>query len=53
MTAEERELMNVLCERIRTEEDHETFTALVRELDNLLSNKDQRLTQVDEPGRPS
>jgi hypothetical protein len=43
MTPEERERMDSLCRRIATEQDRDVFTELVRELNDLLSVKDQRL----------
>lgn len=43
MTPDERERMAVLCQRIATEQDRDTFTQLVKELNNLLSLKDHRL----------
>lgn len=43
MTPEERERMNVLCERIAKEQDHDKFVKLVQELNDLLEHKEQRL----------
>jgi len=43
MTAEEREQMNRLCERIQVEQDHQQFTRLVTQLNELLSRKEHRL----------
>ncbi len=43
MTPEERERMNVLCERIAKEQDHDKFVKLVQELNDLLEHKGQRL----------
>ena len=43
MTPEERERMNVLCERIAKEQDHDKFVKLVQELNDLLDHKEQRL----------
>ena len=37
--------MQVLCERIAKEQDHEKFVALVQELNNLLDHKEQRLEE--------
>jgi hypothetical protein len=47
MTPEERERMDSLCRRIATEQDRDVFTELVRELNDLLSVKDQRLEYKD------
>ena len=43
MTPDERERMELLCQRIATEQDRDKFTQLVRELNDLLSAKDHRL----------
>jgi hypothetical protein len=43
MTSEERERMNWLCLEIQEETDHARFTALVRELNDLLESKEHRL----------
>lgn len=43
MTPDERERMHILCERIAKEQDHEKFVQLVRELNDLLDHKEQRL----------
>jgi hypothetical protein len=43
MTPEERERMTSLCQRIATEQDRDAFTQLVKELNDLLSQKDHRL----------
>jgi hypothetical protein len=43
MTPDERERMAILCERIATEEDHDKYTALVKQLDDLLGDKERRL----------
>jgi hypothetical protein len=43
MTPDERERMAILCERIATEKDHDRFTALVKQLDDLLRDKERRL----------
>jgi hypothetical protein len=45
MTPDERERMQVLCERIAKEQDHERFVELVQELNNLLDHKEQRLEE--------
>lgn len=43
MTAEERERMNSLCQRIADEKDPHTFTTLTEELNDLLERKEKRL----------
>jgi len=43
MTPEERDRMHALCARIEVEKDHEEFTRLVQELNDLLEGKDRRL----------
>jgi len=43
MTAEERERMHILCERIAKEQNHDKFVKLVQELNDLLDHKEQRL----------
>jgi hypothetical protein len=43
MTPEEREEMNRLCELIQTEKDPNKFDNLVRELNNLLEAKHERI----------
>ena len=43
MTPEERDRMNWLCMRIAEEKDPETFDALVKELNDLLEVKHQRI----------
>ena len=43
MTPEERERMTSICQRIATEQDRDVFTQLVKELNDLLSQKDHRL----------
>ncbi len=43
MTPDERERMQILCERMTTEQDPQAFTALVEQLNNLLDPKDRRL----------
>ncbi|MBZ5688876.1 MAG: hypothetical protein LAP86_28030 [Acidobacteriia bacterium] len=44
VTPEEREQMNLLCRRIQEENDPKTFGGLVRQLDELLSTQEERLT---------
>lgn len=43
MTPDEREKMAILCERIAKEQDRTTFKKLLKELNHLLSQKEQRL----------
>ena len=43
MTREERERMYALCAQIVEEKDPDTFTALVKELNELLGRKEDRL----------
>ena len=43
MTREERDRMHALCARIEVEKDHEEFTRLVQELNDLLEGKENRL----------
>jgi chemotaxis signal transduction protein len=43
MTAEERERMLVLCQQIAVEKDPSKFGFLVRELNDLLEHKQQRI----------
>jgi hypothetical protein len=43
MTPEERERMTSICQGIATEQDRDVFTQLVKELNDLLSQKDHRL----------
>lgn len=43
MTPDEREKMAILCERIAKEQDRATFKKLTKELNDLLSRKEQRL----------
>lgn len=50
MTREERERMQVLCAQIAVEKDHEKFTQLVLELNNLLDGKENRLE--NDPAKP-
>jgi hypothetical protein len=50
MTPDERERMAILCERIAKEQDHEKFTELVDELNQLLDRKDQRLASRNPSG---
>lgn len=43
MSPEERERMHALCARIEIEKDHDKFTKLVQELNDLLESKENRL----------
>jgi hypothetical protein len=43
MTPDERERMNFLCEQIAKEQNHDRFSKLVQELNDLLESKEQRL----------
>ena len=43
MTPDERERMNLLCELIAKEQDHDKFVKLVQELNDLLDRKETRL----------
>jgi hypothetical protein len=48
MTPDERERMAILCERIAKEKDPDTFDKLVRELNNLLALKRERIRHANE-----
>ncbi|MGP0017628.1 MAG: hypothetical protein ACLPHP_03585 [Candidatus Sulfotelmatobacter sp.] len=48
MTPDEREKMAILCERIAKEQDRATFKKLVKELNDLLRRKAQRLQSKPE-----
>jgi len=43
MKPDERERMYQLCELIENEKDHSRFLELIRELNDLLQRKEQRL----------
>lgn len=43
MTPDERERMHSLCEKIAKEQNHEQFSKLVQELNDLLERKEHRL----------
>jgi hypothetical protein len=43
MTPDERERMQLLCERIAKEQNHDKFVKLVQELNDLLEHKERRL----------
>ena len=45
MTREEQQQVSRLCERIYVEKDHDQFMKLVKELNELLDRKEQRLQQ--------
>ena len=47
MTPDEREQICRLCERISSETDHDKFLALLRELNELLEHKQQRIETPD------
>ena len=47
MTTAERERMNSLCLRIQEEKDHQSFEALLRELDEVIAHKQRRFPQGD------
>ena len=49
MTPDERERMNLLCEQIAKEQNHDKFVKLVQELNDLLDHKEQRLEDPSEP----
>lgn len=45
MTPEERERMNQLCILVQSEQDHNRFTVLVKELNELLETKERRSSE--------
>lgn len=49
MTPEEREKMNALCERIAIEKAPQKFDELVRELNDLLERKHERIHPEHNP----
>jgi hypothetical protein len=49
MTPEEREKMNEICKRIQTEKNPEIFDQLVRELNDLLEIKHERIHPEHKP----
>jgi hypothetical protein len=49
MTPEETERMNQLCAQIKTEKDPQKFDALVRELNDLLEQKHERIHPDHKP----
>jgi hypothetical protein len=50
MTPDEVERMNALCKQIATEKDHNRFSQLLLELNELLERKNKRL---DHPSQPN
>ncbi len=46
MTAEERERLGYLCERIQVEQAPQTFDELVMELNELLEQNQQRINRA-------
>ena len=52
MTPEEMERMKVLCQQIETEKDHNRFSQLIRELNELLERKNKRLDHTHFPTEP-
>jgi hypothetical protein len=53
MTSDEQDRMQLLCERIAVEQDQEKFVRLVRELNQLLDHKTQRLDLSKERQPPA
>lgn len=49
MTPDERERMKILCQQIEVEKDHEKFTKLIAELNDLLEGKAHRLEDKSPP----
>lgn len=49
MTPDEREKMHILCQRIAVEKDHQKFTQLVDQLNELLEQKEARLGRAGKP----
>jgi hypothetical protein len=49
MTPEERARMNYLCERIATEKEPTVFDQLVKELNDLLEQKHERIHPDHKP----
>ena len=45
MSPEERERMNDICTKLQVEQDHNKFTQLMAELNNLLEHKEHRLEE--------
>jgi hypothetical protein len=45
MTPAERERMQLLCEQIAKEQDHDKFVHLIQELNDLLDDKEHRLVR--------
>jgi hypothetical protein len=49
MTPDERERMNELCSKIATEKDPDTFDKLVKELNDLIEHKHERIHPEHKP----
>jgi len=49
MTPEEREKMNEICKRIQNEKNPEAFDKMVRELNDLLEIKHERIHPEHKP----
>jgi len=49
MTPDEVERMKALCQQIETEKDHDRFTQLIAELNELLERKQHRLDRSSPP----
>ena len=47
MRPEERERMHDICAKLQVEQDHNAFTLLMSELNNLLERKEHRLEERD------
>jgi hypothetical protein len=47
MSPEERERMNDICTKLQVEQDHDKFTQLMTELNNILECKEHRLEARD------
>ena len=45
MTPEEKSELDALCQRIQEEHDHDKFTELVTQLNDLLERKEKRLEE--------
>ncbi len=51
MTTEERDRMNTLCVRIQDEKDYRRFEGLLRELTDVIGQKERRFPQHDGAGK--
>ena len=49
MTPDEVDRMKVLCQQIETEKDHNKFSQLLLELNELLERKNKRLAPATQP----